>query len=106
MGEIIRFNTLTGLRPNECIAAVRLIRNPETFKTLFNEQRQTLEYFRFPQIYLRRTKSAWMSIITKEMLSPIVKMVVGKKPYVRGLKVQVRTNFSQVSPQLLQKDLR
>ena len=80
MGEIIRFNTLTGLRPNECIAAVRLIRNPETFETLFNEQRQTLEYFRFPQIYLRRTKSAWMSIITKEMLSPIVKMVVSKKP--------------------------
>jgi hypothetical protein len=25
MGEIIRFNTLTGLRPNEAIAAIRLL---------------------------------------------------------------------------------
>jgi hypothetical protein len=68
MGAIIRFNTLTGTRPNEAISAVRLLRNPETFKILYNEERQTLEYFRFPQIYLRRTKSAYISIVTKEQL--------------------------------------
>jgi hypothetical protein len=72
MGEIIKLNCLLGVRPSECIEAVRLIRNPETFKTLYNEQRQTLEYFRFRDIFVRRTKTAWISIITKGLLSGIV----------------------------------
>jgi hypothetical protein len=80
LGEIIRFNVLTGLRPNETITAVRLINNPETFKTLYNEERGTLEHFRFPSLFLRRTKFAYVSIVNKEILG-IVQNIANTPTY-------------------------
>jgi hypothetical protein len=75
MAAIIKFNVLTGLRPNEAIAAVRLLNTPLRSNDLkggyYNPERQALEHFRFPEIFLRRTKSAYISIITKEQLSAI-----------------------------------
>jgi hypothetical protein len=68
MGEIIKFNVLTGLRPNESIQAVRLINKRELFTTYHNEERQCLEHFRFPEIFLRRTKSAYISIVDNQLL--------------------------------------
>jgi hypothetical protein len=72
MASIVTFNCLTGLRPNECIASAILIKDFETFKTnYFNENKQCLEHFRHPNIFLRRRKSAFISIITKDLLSGI-----------------------------------
>jgi intergrase/recombinase len=34
----------------------------------YNTSRQCLEHFRFPQIFLRRTKTAYISIVDKEIL--------------------------------------
>ena len=34
------FCTLTGLRASECVVAVKLIKDPECFKTYYNENRQ------------------------------------------------------------------
>jgi hypothetical protein len=71
MGAIIKFNCLTGLRPNEAIQAVRLLNNGKAPFQYYNPQLQVLEHFRHPQIFLRRTKSAYISLITKEQLSAI-----------------------------------
>jgi intergrase/recombinase len=71
MGAIIKFNVLTGLRPNEAIAAIRLLRASDPKREYYNESRQCLEHFRFPEVFLRRTKSAYVSIITEEQLSGI-----------------------------------
>ena len=49
MVAVIKFNCLTGLRPNEAIQSIRLIRNPETVKTYYNEDRQCSEHFAFQQ---------------------------------------------------------
>jgi hypothetical protein len=74
MGEIIKFNVLTGLRPNEALAAIRLlnIQNSEIGKMnkvqYYNPERQCLEHFRFPEIFLRRTKSAYISIVDNQLL--------------------------------------
>jgi hypothetical protein len=70
MGEIIKFNCLTGLRPNEAIAAIRLINSPVqcTRREYYNPERQVLEHFRFPELFLRRTKSAYISIVDKQLL--------------------------------------
>lgn len=54
MGDIIKFNVLTGLRPSEAIQAIILIKDPESFKTYYNKDRNSLEHFRFPK-FLRRT---------------------------------------------------
>jgi hypothetical protein len=89
MGEIIKFNCMTGLRPNETIQAVRLLNSTSSSSLsstpqkrgsiYYNQERQTLEHFRFPEIFLRRTKSAYISIIELEQLSAIAQMR-GKTP--------------------------
>jgi hypothetical protein len=88
MGEIIRFNCLTGLRPNEAIAAISLLNlqknvsnNPGTTVSrahtpqYYNPERQCLEHFRFPEIFLRRTKSAYISIVDNQLLLGIARNV-------------------------------
>ena len=71
MIPIIKFACLTGLRPTEACESVRLINGPENYKTYYNLDQQCLEHFRFSQIFLRQTKKAYLSYITKEMLSGI-----------------------------------
>jgi hypothetical protein len=79
------FSTLTGLRASEAIDSVRLINadisgdivnhdsgmrnhNSEVQAQYYNPERQCLEHFRYPQIFLRRTKSAYISIVDQEIL--------------------------------------
>lgn len=71
MASTIKLNVLTGLRPIECIHAMRLLNRPETFSIYYNQDKQALEHFRFPEIFIRRTKCTYISIITKEQLSAI-----------------------------------
>jgi intergrase/recombinase len=66
--DIFLFNTLTGLRPTECLESIRLIKNPEYLKTYHNTDRQVLEHFRFPEIFIRRSKSAYISLVNQEIL--------------------------------------
>ena len=56
MGQIVRFGVLTGLRPAETVESVKLINNELTFSKYYNTDNQTLEHFRFPDIFLRDTK--------------------------------------------------
>jgi hypothetical protein len=48
MAEFVKFNILTGLRSSECFECIKLIKNPETFSTYYNEEQQTLQHFRIP----------------------------------------------------------
>jgi hypothetical protein len=68
IANIIRFACLTGLRPREVIESVKLINRKETLSTYYNPDRQTLEHFRFPDIFLRHTKKAYLSIVPPEIL--------------------------------------
>jgi hypothetical protein len=67
-GDTFLFCTLTGLRASERVSCIRLIKDPENFKTYYNESRQCLEHFRFPKIFIRRTKAAYISLVDKEIL--------------------------------------
>jgi hypothetical protein len=58
MGQIIKFCCLTGLRPAEAIESVRLINDKEELVKYYNPERQALEHFRFPSLFLRQTKKA------------------------------------------------
>jgi intergrase/recombinase len=62
------FCTLTGLRASECVASVKLIKDPDSFKNYYNEDRQCLEHFRFVNIFIRRTKAAYISLVDKEIM--------------------------------------
>jgi hypothetical protein len=65
-GNILLYCTLTGLRPDEACKSIQLI-HAEIGKYL-NKQTMTLEHFRYPDIFIRRTKKAYVSIATNEIL--------------------------------------
>ena len=74
MGKIIKFAVLTGLRPVEVVESVKLRNAKKDVSKYFNPKRQGLEHFRFPEIFLRQTKKAYISFITLENLQPIVNL--------------------------------
>jgi intergrase/recombinase len=72
MGAIIRFAVLTGLRPTEACASVRLLNTSSGLSPqYYNPEQQCLEHFRFPEIFLRQTKKCYLSYITQDQLSAI-----------------------------------
>jgi intergrase/recombinase len=99
IANIIRFGCLTGLRPREVIESVKLINCQETLGAYYNQDWQTLEHFRFPDIFLRHTKKAYISFVTPEILQlvrcePNVRMItyeiIRKKLNQVGLPMQLR----------------
>jgi intergrase/recombinase len=71
MAHIIKFACLTGLRPAEAVESVSLINDKEEFTKYYNPERQALERFRFPLVFLRQTKKAYISFVTPEMLEMV-----------------------------------
>lgn len=57
---------LIGLRPAEVCESVSLI--CKSTDKYYNPERQALEHFKFPEIFLRQTKKAYISFVTPEML--------------------------------------
>lgn len=70
----MRFAVLVGLRPSEVVESARLVMN--SYTTYYNPERQALEHFRFPKIFLRQTKKAYISFVTPSMID-IVKTSLG-----------------------------
>jgi hypothetical protein len=68
IGNIIRFACLVGLRPTEVIESVKLLNNSESFAIYYDPKQMTLTHFRFPSVFLRQTKKAYISFVTPEML--------------------------------------
>jgi len=79
MGQVIRFACLTGLRPGEACVSVRLLNCLPTsnlshgtpFKSItsnkyYNPEQQCLEHFRYPNIFLRPTKKAYLSYLSSD----------------------------------------
>ena len=58
--DVVCYSLLTGLRVSEVFASMRLVR--ERFGEYFNSKLGVLEHFRFPDIFLRKTKSAYVSV--------------------------------------------
>jgi intergrase/recombinase len=69
MADIIRHAVLTGLRPSETCESVKLLNSPTN--KYYNPEQQTLEHFRFPEIFRRPTKKEYLSYITLDNLQQI-----------------------------------
>jgi intergrase/recombinase len=89
--NIILFNTLTGLRPEEAQKAIHLIKTKEW--EYIDEERGILKHYQFPETFLRQTKNAYLSIINDEIIE-IAKGAPDKEQYLVGLRKRViRSNF-------------
>jgi hypothetical protein len=65
-GNILLYNTLTGLRPDEACKSITLIHKEEN--NYLKKDVMTLEHFKYPEIFIRRTKKAYISIVTDSIL--------------------------------------
>lgn len=67
--NILKFNVLTGLRPAEAIESFNLFLHPEKSNVYLSKDGKMLEHFRFPSIFLRRTKKAFISLVNEDILN-------------------------------------
>jgi intergrase/recombinase len=67
--NILKFNVLTGLRPAEAIESFNLLLHPEKSNVYLSKDGKMLEHFRFPSIFLRRTKKAFISLVNEDILN-------------------------------------
>jgi len=66
--NLILFNTLVGLRPNESFKAIHLLHH--NLDGYWNRERDILEHYKFPTEFIRRTKNVYISVVTP----PIIKI--------------------------------
>ena len=59
--NILVFNTLTGLRPDEAQKAIHLIKTKG--KEYIDRDRMILKHYQFPNTFLRQTKNAYISVV-------------------------------------------
>jgi hypothetical protein len=65
-GNVILFNTLTGLRPDEGYKAINLIQTNSS--NYVDEKRMLLMHYKFPDIFLRVSKKAYVSLVNEDIL--------------------------------------
>ncbi len=77
---------MTGLRPDEAQKALCLIKTQN--QEYIDNEKGILEHYQYPDIFLRQTKNAYISIVTKEMLE-IAKETPNKKKYYPSLRKMI-----------------
>jgi intergrase/recombinase len=80
------FCTLTGMRASECVEAVRLLTHGST--TYYSPNQKVLQHYRFPDIFIRRTKAIYISVVDDFIVS--IAKRIGKIPTLNGLKMAIR----------------
>lgn len=66
--NIFMFNVLTGLRHSEAIKSFNLLLSDKR-SIYFSEDCKRLEHFKFSDLFLRRTKKAFISVINDDILN-------------------------------------
>ena len=80
-GNLLLFCTLTGMRGSECVESVRLLTAGGNY---YNPERQILQHYLFPQIFIRRTKAIYISIVNEQIIG--IAKNIGNTPSLNGLK--------------------
>jgi hypothetical protein len=66
-GNILLFNALTGLRPEEAIQSIKILHNNKESDDYLKDN-TVLEHYKYPSIFIRRTKKAYISIVNGTIL--------------------------------------
>jgi hypothetical protein len=95
------FCTVTGLRASECVEAVRLLNfghpgNHKATRTImgedsplyYNPEQKILQHYRFPELFIRRTKTVYISVVDDSIVS--IARKIEKAPTLNALKMQSR----------------
>jgi hypothetical protein len=80
------FCTLTGMRASECVETVNLIHNPTAVGSYYNLEQKILQHYRFPHLFIRRTKAVYISVADESIVA--IARKIEKPPTLNGLKMQ------------------
>ncbi|MDN5847804.1 MAG: hypothetical protein L0H53_16185 [Candidatus Nitrosocosmicus sp.] len=69
--NILKFNVLTGLRPQESIDSFNLLLSHKRQEYL-SEDKRLIQHYKFPNLFIRRTKKAFISLATRSILELLV----------------------------------
>ena len=69
-GNILLFDALAGLRPDEACKSIILLKEKGQ-KGYLNMDTMALEHFRYPEIFIRKTKKAYISVLTEKSLNQL-----------------------------------
>jgi intergrase/recombinase len=72
---VLVFDVLTGLRPSEAATSCNLITELSENQNLpkyLDKELMMLQHFRFPEVFLRKSKNAYISFITPQLLDLIL----------------------------------
>ena len=89
--NILLFAALTGLRPAECWHSISLIQNDREHHV--NNEDLLLSHYKYPEIFLRRTKKAYITLISEEILE-IAENSHIRLPYAQFCKILKAKNIS------------
>ncbi len=65
-GKILIYCSLTGLRPTEVFSSISLIKSD--LKKYLDKDKMILEHIRYPEIFIRKTKKAYISIVNESII--------------------------------------
>ena len=94
----LRFALMSGLRKSEAINSFNLLvklHNEEKLSSYYNEELRTIEHFRYPDIFFRRTKNVFIPMIPKRMIyqivqcNPVTYEMIRKRLYRRRMSVKI-----------------
>ena len=102
MAAVIKFACLTGLRPSEACEALRLLNSENLTVYYYNSERQCLEHFRHPEIFLRPTKKAYLSYLSTDNYHYFTK-VGPKTPTLSAISSACKRRKIQISMNLCRK---
>jgi len=96
--EYLQFAELSGLRKTECIQSYNLIIElayENRLDEYYNASDSCLEHFKFPELFVRRTKNAYISFIPRRLIEMITKShrvtyeMIRKKLQRRGFRIKL-----------------
>lgn len=99
--SLLVFASLTGLRPTEACTSCSLITNLSEIGRLddyLDKELMMLQHFKFPKLFLRRCKNAYISFISSDLLN----LILEAKPIVRYSALDTKINRLGFSNQIKQ----
>jgi len=84
--NFLLFCTLTGMRGSEAVESVRLLNQPSGKfpEDYYNPEQQKLQHYLFPDIFIRRTKAIYVSVVNDAIIG--IAKNISKTPTQNGLK--------------------
>jgi hypothetical protein len=86
--RFLLFCTMTGLRASECIESVRLLNGHHQMTDYYNPEQSILQHYRFPQLFIRRTKAVYISLMDDKILS--IAQSINPTPTLNALKMAIK----------------